>query len=292
MQSKQKGTPKKRVSKKLSVGLKRDTIDKYYTKQSIVDLCIIHISNYINIDSQNDLIIEPSAGSGAFITGIKSLSSKFLFFDLIPENEQIIQQDYLKLDGAKLREITVPNKIHVIGNPPFGRQSSLAIKFIKKSSTFADTISLILPKSFKKESLKKAYPLDFHLVFQLDLPKNSFLVDGIEYDVPCVFQIWEKRDTNRDLEAILEPIHFKFVKQTQDPDISVRRIGVNAGVISQNTVDKSVESHYFIKFTNSKSVEDNINSLLGITYEFDNTVGPKSISKQELIAKFNPLLSI
>ena len=27
-----------------------------------------------------------------------------------------------------------------------------------------------------------------------------------------------------------------------------------------------------------------------IEYEFNNTVGPKSISKQELIFKFNPLL--
>ena len=292
MQSKQKKTPKKTISKKLSIGLKRDTIDKYYTKQSVVDLCIEFLRQYINIDAKNDLIIEPSAGNGAFIPGIKSLSSKFLFFDLKPENDQINQQDYLELDTSHLREITGTNKIHVIGNPPFGRQSSLAIKFIKKSTTFADSISFILPKSFKKDSLQKSFPLEFHLVFQFDLPTNSFLVEGIEYHVPCVFQIWEKKVDMRLKQSILQPIYFKFVKQTGDPDISVRRIGVNAGVISQNTIDKSIESHYFIKFTNSKSVEDNIISLLGITYEFDNTVGPKSISKQELINKFNPLLSI
>jgi predicted RNA methylase len=292
MQSKQKGTTKKKVSKKLSIGLKRDTIDKYYTKQSVVDLCIEFVRQYINIDAKNDLIIEPSAGNGAFIPGIKSLSSKFLFFDLKPENIEILEQDYLVLDSINLKEITDCKKIHVIGNPPFGRQSSLAIKFIKKSSTFADSISFILPKSFKKDSLQKSFPLEFHLVFQFDLPKNSFLVESIEYDVPCVFQIWEKKVDMRLKQTILQPIYFKFVKQTEDADISVRRIGVNAGVISQNTIDKSVESHYFIKFTNSKSVEDNITRLLGIAYEFDNTVGPKSISKQELIYKFNALLSI
>jgi hypothetical protein len=292
MESKQKEKPKKRLSKKKNVGLKRDSIDKYYTKQSIVDLCIDYISAHLHIDIENDLIIEPSAGSGVFIPGIASLSSKFLFFDLKPENEQIIQQDYLLLETENLKEITQCNKIHIVGNPPFGHQSSLAIKFIKKSSSFADTISFILPKSFKKDSLKKAFPLHFHLIFQSDLPENSFMVDSLEYDVPCVFQIWEKRDTMRDVEPVLQPIYFKFVKQTENPDISVRRIGVNAGVISQNTIDKSVESHYFIKFTNSKSIEDNVKTLLGITYEFDNTVGPKSISKQELIAKFNPVLSI
>lgn len=291
MQSKHKDTPKKKISKKISVGLKRDTIDKYYTKQSVVELCIDYVKQYINIDSKNDLIIEPSAGNGAFILGIKSLSSKFLFFDLKPENIEILEQDYLELDPIKIRQITDCKKIHVIGNPPFGRQSSLAIKFIKKSTTFADTISFILPKSFKKDSLKKSFSLVFHLIFQVDLPPNSFLVDSHEYDVPCVFQIWEKKVDMRLKQPILQPIYFKFVKQTQDPDISVRRIGVNAGIISQNTIDKSIESHYFIKFTNSKSVEDNIISLLGITYEFDNTVGPKSISKQELIEKFNQYLS-
>ena len=53
---------------------------------------------------------------------------------------------------------------------------------------------------------------------------------------------------------------------------------------------KKVFNHYFIKFTNEKSIIDNINILSTITYDFNNTVGPKSISKQELILKFNPLL--
>jgi hypothetical protein len=33
-----------------------------------------------------------------------------------------------------------------------------------------------------------------------------------------------------------------------------------------------------------------MNKLSTIIYDFNNTVGPKSISKQELIFKFNPLL--
>ena len=56
----------------------------------------------------------------------------------------------------KLKNNLNSRKIHVIGNPPFGRQSSLAIKFIKKSCSFSDTISFILPKSFKKDSMKKS----------------------------------------------------------------------------------------------------------------------------------------
>ena len=271
---------------KQNKGLNRNTIDKYYTKNNIVELCLNFINNNIDINN-DDLIIEPSAGNGSFILAIKSLTNNYKFYDLEPENDEIIKQDYLLLN---YNDFNFNNKIHIIGNPPFGRQSSLAIKFIKKSCEFCDTISFILPKSFKKDSLKKTFPLNFHLIFEVDLPDKAFLVDGIEYNVPCIFQIWEKKIYNRNIIIKLEPINFIFVQKKENPDISFRRVGVNAGLIDINFDNKSIQSHYFIKFTNDKSIDDNISLLSSIKYDFNNTVGPKSISKQELIIKFNPLL--
>jgi predicted RNA methylase len=252
-------------------------------------MCLFLVKKYIQINT-DDLIIEPSAGNGSFIKYIKLLTSNFIFYDLEPENNEIIKQDYLLYESDIIKNKY--NKIHIIGNPPFGRQSSLAIKFIKKSCEFCDSISFILPKSFKKDSLKRSFPLKYHLVFEIDLPDNSFLVDGIEHNVPCIFQIWEKKTTNRDVNEKVEPHKFMFVKKTENPDISFRRVGVNAGIIDVNINEKSVQSHYFIKFTNEKSITENINNLSSIKYDFNNTVGPKSISKQELIIKFNPLLDI
>ena len=52
-------------------GLKRDTIDKFYTKEDVVRKCINLIKAHIVINS-NDLIIEPSAGNGSFINIIKN----------------------------------------------------------------------------------------------------------------------------------------------------------------------------------------------------------------------------
>ena len=267
-------------------GLKRNTIDKYYTKNDIVELCLKYVTKYISI-KEEDLIIEPSAGNGSFISGIKKLSNNFKFYDLKPDHNEIITQDYLLFD---YKSIYCLGKIHIIGNPPFGRQSSLAIKFIKKSCVFCDSISFILPKSFKKESLKKTYPLNFHLVYEVDLPNNSFLVNGIEHNVETIFQIWEKKDINRNEIKKVDPIHFKFVKKSENPDISFRRVGVNAGIIDIDIDNKSIQSHYFIKFTNSKSITENIKNLSKIQYEFNNTVGPKSISKQELIKEFIKVL--
>jgi hypothetical protein len=67
----------------------------------------------------------------------------------------------------------------------------------------------------------------------------------------------------------LEPINFRFVKKIEG---------------------KSNESHYFIKFTNRKSVADNIERLSLVVYNFNNTISPKSISKQELIKYWNGIL--
>ena len=268
------------------LGLKRDVIDKFYTKkeiaQYIIDLFKQHIA-----PNNDDLIIEPSAGNGAFIDAIKSLTCNYEFYDLEPEHEEIIKQDYLLYNANNSNNT---QKIHILGNPPFGRQSSLAIKFIKKSCQFCCSISFILPKSFKKDSLKKTFPLNFHLLFEMDLPEKSFLVNNKEHDIPCIFQIWIKKTYDREVSTKLEPHNFIFVEKTDNPNISFRRIGVNAGTIDVNSTNKSVQSHYFIKFTNANDLEKNIDLLNTIVYDSNNTVGPKSIGKQELIKEFNKVL--
>lgn len=278
------------MTSKQNTGLKRNILDKYYTSQDTVDKCVDFIRENIEFDRNADLCIEPSAGNGAFIQQIKTLSNNCKFYDLHPENNDesktdIIQQDYLTLDYNNL-ELKKYNKVHIIGNPPFGRQSSLAIKFIKKSSKFCDTISFILPKSFKKTSLQKHFPLNFHLQSQFDLPHYSFLVEGKPYDVPCVFQIWVKKTTKRSKPVKLVPKNFSFVKKDDNPDISFRRVGVYAGKIFKEIEDKSPQSHYFIKFDN-KLTDELFVKLSNITYASkNNTCGPKSISKQELIKEF------
>jgi predicted RNA methylase len=270
---------------KQNKGLKRNTIDKYYTKPSIVEQCIELVKKYINI-SHDDLIIEPSAGNGSFIENIKKISTNYVFYDLEPEHDEIYKQDFLELDYKKLKY----KNIHIIGNPPFGRQASLAIKFIKKCCLFSNSISFILPKSFKKDSMKKYFDKHYHLIYEIDLLENSFLVNGINCNVPCVFQIWQYKNEIRDKVKKLIPLNFMFVKKTENPDISFRRVGINAGTIMKEINDKSFQSHYFIKFNNNKTIDENIEKLKSINFNFNNTVGPKSISKPELIDEFNKLL--
>jgi len=195
----------------------------------------------------------------SFINKIKTLSNNYKFYDIEPENAEIVKQDFLLLDYNQFKN-KYP-KIHVIGNPPFGRQASLAIKFIKNCCDFATTISFILPKSFKKSSMQKHFTNNYHLIHEIDLIDNSFLVNNIDTDVPCVFQIWEYKVQQRNLVENIEPVNFKFVKQNENPDISFRRVGVNAGIIAKEINNKSIQSHYFIKFLNNKTVDENIKKI-------------------------------
>jgi hypothetical protein len=262
-------------------GKNRNTIDKFYTNPSIVKKYIDKFKPYIG---KNDLIIEPSAGCGVWTTPLHMYN--LIAFDIQPEGEGIQQMDFLGVDLYAFQ-----SKLHFIGNPPFGRQSSLAKKFIKHicSCEKTQTIAFILPKSFKKDSFQRVFPVNYHLEYQDDVNKDAFLANGKPYDVPCVFQIWRKKDTERVIPEKVEPKGFKFVKKNENPDCSLRRVGVYAGKISKDIEDKSDQSHYFIK------VEQNIDLFIikyqSIHWEHNNTVGPKSISKQEFIREINKLTS-
>ena len=124
-------------------------------------------------------------------------------------------------------------------------------------------------------------------MYEKDLAEDSFTINNNDCNVPCIFQIWKKERTERVIPDKLEPNSFQFVTKTEEHDISFRRVGVYAGRIDTKTNNKSIQSHYFIKFTNDKGVNENIKLLENIHFEFNNTVGPKSISKQELIKEFN-----
>ena len=141
--------------------------------------------------------------------------------------------------------------------------------------------------------MQKYFPLRFHLVYQCDLNDKSFIINDVEEkDVPCVFQIWEKRNFDRDQIIKQISTRFKFVKIDELPDISFRRVGVNAGKIDTNNLsEKSIQSHYFIKFDDDIDKQNIIDKISTIVYENNNTVGPKSISKQEIITEFNKLFT-
>jgi len=246
---------------------KKHKNDKFYTKKHVAIelISLIDLSNY-------DCIIEPSAGKGSFSKNIKH--ENLISLDIDPEDNSISKMDWFEYQYTK------NGKVLVIGNPPFGNQGSLAISFIKKCDELkVDTIAFILPKSFKKETFKNKIPEFYHLTKEIDLDDNSYTLLDNNYSVPSIFQIWDRKDIIRDKVTLKTKSDLiNFIKKTDNPDYSFRRVGFYAGKIYDEISEKSEQSHYFIK--SSKEIKE---FLKNYKWEHNNTAGPRSIGKSEII---------
>lgn len=172
-------------------------LDKFYTIPSISEKCLATIGSKYDW-SMWDLVIEPSAGNGSFLTRIPT--EKKIGIDILPEHEDILKQDFLTYNpSADL------GKILVVGNPPFGRVSSLAIKFFNHAAKWADVIAFIIPKTFRRVSVHNKLDTSFHLVYDEDIPMHpcSFSPPMM---AKCCFQIWEKTNQIRPMVE-LSTIH-------------------------------------------------------------------------------------
>lgn len=254
----------------------KSELDKFYTKPEIAKRLI----NLIDF-SKFDIVIDPSCGDGSFYSNIQHPNK--IGVDILPHIDGVISHDFLTWDHSHLF-----GKVISITNPPFGKQGSLALKFINKCALFSDTIAFILPLSFAKPSVKNKIPENFHLICEEILEEDSYLLDNQNYDVKCVFQIWQKRSEKRQKIASTKETGFKYTKNPQEAHLSVRRVGVYAGK-SFSDVNKSTQSHYFLILDDPSSRDRLIGELNKKTWK-DLTVGPRSISKGELNDVINSIL--
>jgi hypothetical protein len=247
--------------------LRKDSLDKFYTNPDIAKRLIskIDISKFASI-------IEPSAGNGSFSRQIPNCFA----MDIDPQADWIHKQDFLEWNHCGNVK---SSDILCIGNPPFGKQGNLALRFLAKAMEIADTVAFILPPSFTKASMINRIPAYFHLHSTEKLEKDSFLFEGKPYDVPAVFQIWVKKDVKREKIVAQDPVGFSYTTKDK-ANLAVRRVGFYAGR-AYKELDKSVQSHYFLKVDEDK-LEKVFEVLNSHPWEHGNTVGPRSVSKLEL----------
>lgn len=269
---------------------KKSSLDQFYTKPEIAQQLIAQFVGVLRDQcGQIQTILEPSAGSGSFSNHFHDelwlSSSAIIALDIAPAHSSIEQADFLQLDLTQ--RLTGPTA--VIGNPPFGKQCSDAIKFFNTSADYeaVQWIAFILPASFKKDSVQNRLNLDFKLIHQCDMDPDSFILNGQAYRVPCIFQIWERADEPRIKAPKHKPNgHYEFVDTLESANLVFRRVGVYAGrCISTNQGDYSVQSHYFIKCkVDPQTVAVQMSE---IEWPANDTAGPRSISKNDLIRELN-----
>ena len=161
-------------------------LDKFYTQNHVSKQCFDFLHKQLNIED-NVTYLEPSAGAGSFL----SYLSRYIALDIMPEDDRIQKQDYLKYETDKTDFIT-------IGNPPFGSRSKLATDFFNKAATMSDVIAFIVPVSFMKWSVQKNLNSNFSLHSYMYLEPESFSSNGEPYSVRTVFQIWVKKNSKYD----------------------------------------------------------------------------------------------
>ena len=163
-------------------------LDKFYTKSDIAKHLTDKMCEVLNIDKNNSLFLEPSAGDGAFL----SYLPQYIAYDIKPDNINIKQADFLAL------EPTWSKNVYSIGNPPFGKRSATAIQFLNKCIQTTKAVGFILPNTFKKWSVIKQIIPEAKLIYEETLDPNSFLSDGEDYSIRCIFQIWSTDSDYKD----------------------------------------------------------------------------------------------
>lgn len=184
-------------------------LDQYYTKPDVAKKCIEVMLEYADRDIR---WIEPSAGTGSFI-----FDKTFKAYDLEPKA--------IGVEKANWFDVVLPDvAFGVYGNPPYGERNTLSKKFIEKvvNNKHCKVIAFLLPTSFNKHTLQKVFTSKWILLHKYTPNEDSFIYNGDDYKIPCVFQVWVRKSfiTGVDLREVerkdFDNKHFSIVKSDGD----------------------------------------------------------------------------
>ncbi len=256
-------------------------LDQFFTRPEVATKCVSELVKWADRQSGDWLWIEPSAGGGAFLD---AMPYPQIGLDIASSRSDVMKADFLQWRPGKTNR-----RVAVVGNPPFGKNASLARAFVNHAAGFADVIAFIVPRTFEKPAFINKLDQRLHLVSQHALNEDSFEFDGASYSVPTVFQIWERRKTLRPLNAqVTRHSDFSFVT-ADHAHFAFQRVGARAGLASVEGLQKSPQSHYFLKARDNHRVLLERLSAIDWTPIKTRTAGNPSIGKCELITAYSAL---
>ena len=150
-------------------------LDKYYTPNDLAKYCVEKTKEIIGEDNITEYL-EPSAGSGVFL---KYLDKPYLAYDIAPEGENILQQDFLDLN------LQYKKGRCAIGNPPFGKGTVTSNRFVKKCFRNCDYVAFILPICQMNNKIEL---YEFDLIHSEDLGIQNYS----NREVHCCFNIYKR----------------------------------------------------------------------------------------------------
>ena len=268
------------------------SLDQFYTKSEISKECLRLLTQHINFINF-DVLLEPSAGRGAFYLLLDK--EKRQGIDLEPKCAGVREQDFFDYKPTQSKSYLV------VGNPPFGRGCSLAVKFFNKAATFANVIAFIIPRTFKRVSIQNRLDLSFNLVETKDLPTKPCCFEPV-MAAKCCFQIWRRGEARKRVVFQKTHPHFTFLKlgpkdnkdQPTPPkgaDFTLKAYGGKCGHIQTTDLhDLRPKSWHWIKSNIDKHIL--MARLLKLNYSISkDTVRQNSIGRYELIKLYNDFIT-
>ncbi|OOY06950.1 hypothetical protein [Thioclava sp. F36-7] len=258
-------------------------LDQFFTRPEIAKACYGRLVELYPVQA-GDLWIEPSAGAGAFLELMPKTS---IGLDLVPAADGVTYADYL--------DWTPPSGFQrhlVVGNPPFGRNTSTAVAFFNRAAEHADVIAMILPRSVRKPSVRRRLDEKFHLVDEILLPSGSFLYEGKPASVRTVFQIWERRDDARvEAPACISHPDFVFC-DAAEAEFAIRRVGGVAGRIFNDLARRSPNSHLFVKAADGVTPERLRERFAQLDFSEvrEDSVAHYSVAKSDVVVLYEALV--
>ena len=274
--------------------VREEGLDKFYTIPSYSKKCIDKVFQLYDKLSF-DLIIEPSAGNGSFFNQLDCNNK--IGIDISPENENIVKMDFFNYTPQKDK-----NNILVIGNPPFGKVSSIAIKFFNHSAKWVNVIAFIIPRTFRRPSVQNKLNKRFHLIYDEDVSMKPCCFTP-QMMVKCCFQIWEKKEVERSfIDLPTKHEHWDFLSfgpldeygQPTPPigaDFAMRAYGGKIGEIEKiKLCELRPKSWHWIKSNiNKEELIDRYNQL---NYSDSlNTARQNSMGRGELVRLYNDFIN-
>lgn len=171
--------------------------DQFFTNEETARLCYKIFNEKltelgVNLDEYT--YVEPSAGNGSFYNLFPE--NRRIGIDIESNIESVIKQDYLKWKPE------TEGKYLVVGNPPFGLRSNLALRFINNSN-YAEFVGFILPQIFESDGKgsTKSRVEGLNLIHSEKINPHFEFPDGKSVTVNVIFQIWAK---NHSVDVIKE----------------------------------------------------------------------------------------
>jgi hypothetical protein len=134
-------------------------LDQFYTSRPVAKKCFQILKNKFVL-KDDDVFLEPSAGDGAFFELFPTGRREGC--DLEPKHPEVVKANFL----TEFQPISAVKRWICCGNPPFGKNSSLAVQFFNRAAEFCEVIAFVVPLTFRKSSLQKRLNSHFELLLR------------------------------------------------------------------------------------------------------------------------------